>query len=80
MIKTIVIATALVLVTASSFANAGQRFGGRGGSALDRPTFGEKFMMSLHKNRSVNAVRGAKPQSGSLPGDTKLNPIRNIRS
>ena len=39
----------------------------QGGNALDKPTFGEKFKMStgLDKNKSVNSVKGTKPQRGN---------------
>lgn len=37
----------------------------QGGTMLDKPTFGQKFMMSLDKNKSVNSVKGAKPQRGN---------------
>ncbi len=35
----------------------------QGGTMLDKPTFGQKFMMPLDKNNSVNSVKGTKPQS-----------------
>jgi hypothetical protein len=37
----------------------------QGGTMLDKPTFGEKFMMSPDKSKSVNSVKGTKPQRGN---------------
>ena len=60
-------------------------------NALDKPTFGEKFMMPLYRYRSVNSGKGTDIRpwttthgSKRSPGtqknsDAKLNAIRNVR-